>query len=720
MRLTTLLCSLMLPLTAHVRAEEPISTVTVTASPDTTAQRRDESVATVVVGHAELVRQGDRTLSDALRRVPGVTVGAGKGQGQGSQLQLRGLGQGYTLVMLDGVPVQPGFSLDALDPELVERVEIRRAATAEFSTQAIAGAINIVLKKAGSKHQREFKLGASESAGRPSGSATLQWSDRQGGGAQALAATLSQSTSTMQFDEWQRDADLQGAPVLVRHTPQQEIVRSQGVELAPRLSWALAGEGSLAWQNLLSFRRQSNRHHGVETAELGENSAYPDNRSNFDQDSSVLRTDLQWLRKLDGGATLEVKAGAGRNHRRSDFMFIGRSRDGHLLATNLVDSGVDEVSAGSSGSYRRSLGEQHTLAAGWDGEWRRRSDFRREQQFDLGVTTLRSDEAYTGTVRRLALFAQDEWTFAPRWSAYLGLRWEQLRTVSGDDGAAQNQLAQVASQLWSPLLQLLWKRTEKDQLRLALTRTYKAPTLYQLIPRRYTINNGNSSTNPDTLGNPALRPERAWGLDAAYEFYPVKDAMLGVSGSLRRIDDVMLDRLYYQNGRWLATPSNQGGAQVRSLELEAKLPLSALLPTLLPTAPAIDLRANLARNWSRLDAVAGPDNRLASQLPWSANLGLDYRLARWPLTLGGNVNVQGGTRMRVSSALLETAGAARTLDIYGLWRFSDQLRLRVSGANLLARSRTESSAYTDDTGRMLRTVDTRGWRSWRLMLEGAL
>ena len=155
---------------------------------------------------------------------------------------------------------------------------------------------------------------------------------------------------------------------------------------------------------------------------------------------------------------------------------------------------------------------------------------------------------------------------------------------------------------------------------------------------------------------------------------------------------------------------------MRSLELEARVPLSAWLST----APAIDLRANLARNWSRLDAVAGPDNRLASQLPWSANLGLDYRLARWPLTLGGNVNLQGGTRTRISSALLETAGAARTLDVYGLWRFSDQLRLRVSGGNLLARARTESSTYSDDTGRMLRTVDTRGWRSWRLMLEGAL
>lgn len=34
-----------------------------------------------------------------------------------------------------------------------------RAVTAEFSAQAIAGSINIVLKKASAKPQREVKLG---------------------------------------------------------------------------------------------------------------------------------------------------------------------------------------------------------------------------------------------------------------------------------------------------------------------------------------------------------------------------------------------------------------------------------------------------------------------------------------------------------------------------------------------------------------------------------
>jgi outer membrane receptor protein involved in Fe transport len=279
--------------------------------------------------------------------------------------------------------------------------------------------------------------------------------------------------------------------------------------------------------------------------------------------------------------------------------------------------------------------------------------------------------------------------------------------------------ADVRSQVWSPLLQSLWKPGASDQVRLALTRTYKAPQIVELIPRPYTVDNGNSPTNPDKQGNPALRPELAWGLDAAYEYYPGggrDGAMLGASASLRRIGDVMMERLYQERGRWVATPFNHGAALVRGIELEAKLPLAALRAG----APALDLRANLARNWSRVDAVPGPDNRLDSQLPWSANLGLDYRLAQRPLTVGGNLHYQAGGWSRQSSQLLAYQGPKRELDAYALWQFSGKLRLRLSGANLLRQADRTRSLYADGAGSMLRTVDTGSYRTLRVMLEGPL
>lgn len=710
MRYTLLLCSLALPWPAHVRADDVLPSVTVNAGK--LEQRRNDTVSTLSVGHDELIRQGDRSLSDALKRQPGISIGGAPGAA-GGQIQMRGLGQGYTLIMLDGVPVPPGFSLDSLDPELVERVDIMRAATAEFSAQAIAGSINIVLKKSGGRRERTFKLGASGSHGMPAGSATVQWSDRDGRLAYALAGTLSHTGRQALLDEWNRAVDAGGRPTLLRHAPLKERVTSDGIELAPRLQWALEGEGSLAWQSLLSVRRLASRRHALETAYLGGTTAYPDNQANFDQDSGTVRSDLHWLRKLAQGASLDVKLGASVNHRDNDYLFLGRGAAPGQGSTRQVDSGVDEVGVQASGTYRRALGQHHTLAAGWDAGHRRRTEFRRERELAPGGPPILADEDYAATVRRLALFAQDEWDISPRWSLYLGLRWEAWRTASA---TGDGQPLDVGAQVWSPVLQSLWKMRGKSQVRLALTRTYKAPQIFELIPRPYAVDNGNSPTNPDNQGNPALRPELAWGLDAAYEYYLGEGAMLGASATVRKISDVMLDRLYQQGGRWVATPVNNGKAQVRGITLEAKLPLKALLAD----APALDLRANVARNWSRVDAVAGPDNRLDSQLPWSASLGADYQLSSLPLSVGADLNYQAGGRSRESSQLLAWQGARRELDMYALWKFSDKLRLRVSGANLLRQDYRTRSLYADAAGSTLRTVDTGTYRTLRLMLEGPL
>lgn len=699
MRYTLLLCSLALPWPAAVRADDIVPSVTISAGK--LEQRRNDTVSSMIVGHDELIRQGDRALLDVLKRLPGITIGAAAGAGQGQQIQLRGLGQGYTLIMLDGVPVPAGFALDSLDPELVERVEIQRAATAEFSAQAIAGSINIVLKKAAAKPQRAVKLGASTSHGVNAGSATVQWSGQQEKLSYVLAGTLSRTARSSDIDEWNRNIDAGGATTVLRHVPQQETVGINGLELAPRLSWALENEGSLAWQSLVSVKRLATRHPAMETAYVGGNSRYPDNHGDFDQDSATVSSDLQWLRKLDAGASLDLKLGLQYNHRANDFVFEGYGPGRVLRATHLVDSGVDDAGATFSGSYRRQLGEQHLLAAGWDAGRRRRADFRRERQFAPGDAPVLSDEAYAATATRLALYAQDEWTISRRWSLYLGLRWEGLRTGSGQ--------VNVRTQVWSPLLQSRRKLRSEDQLRLAVTRTYKAPEIFELIPRRYTVDSGNSATNPDNQGNPALRPELAWGLDAAYEYYPAKDALLSVSGSLRHVKGVMRDQLYLAGERWVATPVNGGDALVRGLQLEAKLPLGAF-----------DLRANLARNWSRVTGVSGPDNRLESQLPWSASVGGDYRLARMPLSVGGSLGYQAGVSSRTSRNLLAYAGARRDLDLYALWKWSGQLRLRLSGANLLGQRQVTRSLYEDGAGRMLRSVSTGTYPTCRLMLEGSL
>ena len=100
--------------------------------------RRRQPVAMSVYGREELDRQGDIDVTDVLKRLPGVSM-------DGGSPRLRGLGAGYTQVLINGEPLPPGFSLDSLSPADLERIEVLKGATAEYP--GVAGTLNLVLRE---------------------------------------------------------------------------------------------------------------------------------------------------------------------------------------------------------------------------------------------------------------------------------------------------------------------------------------------------------------------------------------------------------------------------------------------------------------------------------------------------------------------------------------------------------------------------------------------
>lgn len=74
----------------------PGAAPSVTVSGSRNDQRRLDTAASVVIGRDELLRYGDHNLSDALKRIPGITIGGV--QGRGGELRLRGLGDRKSVV----------------------------------------------------------------------------------------------------------------------------------------------------------------------------------------------------------------------------------------------------------------------------------------------------------------------------------------------------------------------------------------------------------------------------------------------------------------------------------------------------------------------------------------------------------------------------------------------------------------------------------------------
>lgn len=704
--------SLLLTLTAatHAAAEAPaappLQTVEIGSSRN--EQRRLDPAATLVIGRDELLRYGDQSLTDVLKRVPGISIGGVPGRA--TEILMRGLGNGYTQILLNGVAVPKDFSINTLSPEQIEKIEILRVASAELGAQAIAGTINIVLRKSVARAQQEIKLGLGRSNGELSPELTLQLSDKGVAYSYTAVGTLADNRALSNFSDAELETGAGGAIDLQRLIQRREQTQQRSLNLSPRINWNLEHGDSLSSQNFLRLLDFDIRAHLAEQTAIGQPTEFPLNDRHFRAHAATLRSDLQWKHKLAGDQQLEIKGGLSHFQRSSDYDFwgedsIARAPAAHQVASDAIENGLT-----FSAKFTQELSAAHTLVLGGDLAHSRRSESRLEHLFLNGQPTGGSDETYAASLQRLALYAQDEWSVSPAWTLSSGLRAEALRSHA--EGSVLDSVSQQTRVL-SPLLQARYKLSDSHQFRFGLSRTFKAPTLIQLAQRRYTTDNNNNPNNPDSQGNPYLRAERAWGLDLAYEYYFDKGGLLSASVYSRSIDDVTVDHLFQQGATWISVPRNAGHASTQGLELEAKLPLRAVVPD----APDLDLRANFSRNWSRVDSIAGPDNRLDSQVPLSLNLGFDQRLASAPLSLGANFSWQGGGQARQSEFSSDWSSVKRELELYGVWRCNPRTQLRLAATNLLQQDHLTLNRYTDGARDLRSSTRTPTAATYRLVWE---
>lgn len=105
-----------------------------------------------VITRADIDNSQAQSLSELLKKIPGVWVEDQGGAGGLSTISLRGAESNYTLVLLDGVEVNDptntrggAFNLNAINVESIHRIEIVRGAqSAIYGSDALAGVIHII------------------------------------------------------------------------------------------------------------------------------------------------------------------------------------------------------------------------------------------------------------------------------------------------------------------------------------------------------------------------------------------------------------------------------------------------------------------------------------------------------------------------------------------------------------------------------------------------
>ena len=665
--------------------DKPVQKVEVKGSASAYDPRRDDTASKTVLSAEEIRKYGDDNIFDVLKRAPGVTV-------TDKSIKMRGLGAGYTQILVNGDRPPPGFSLDALTPDQIERIEVIRAASAEYSMQAIAGTINIVLRKVVSKPQRDLRLNATRSPLQRSGTMGGTWGDKVGTLSYFVNGTLFGGHNEFHS----RGADQLSLPdgtlAQSRLTRYDGGGAYRGGVLFPRLNWKIDADNELN----LSAGLQASRHawsgasHNDNLVGAFGDPDWIDMPGRTSGDQWMMRGEIGWVAKVAGGkldVSLSGERSRDENDNDTDYYSAGRAH--HLLRD--WDTVYRPRRMSFRGKFSRSLFDGHALVTGVDASRQRNEDSRDRIDQQDGAPATHVVEAYAPQVTRLAGYVQDEWNITKQWSMYLGGRWEGVETESAGTNVPETT---SRSHVLSPVAQTLYKFPDKSgrQVRLALTRTYKAPTVDQLTARRY-LSALNTRFAADSSGNPGLKPELANGIDVAFEQYWAEGAMVSVSGTQRLISDYIRTRLDLDpDGRWIYRPLNDGDARVHSLEAEVKLPLRMLTPA----AAGFDMRASVTRNWSDVSTVPGPDNRLDGQTPMSANLGLDYRRDR--LSFGASMAYQQGGWVRVSDAQIRHAHTRRDVDAYAAWKLDPHLQLRFTLNNILGMDGESESIYEDAGG----------------------
>ncbi len=155
---------LILSATAHADDSLQLGGVSVTAT--RTPLIADQEVAPVIViGPAQLKLAHGQDVGAVLRQYAGLDLAQNGGPGQPESLFLRGTNSNHTLVMIDGVRIDPdngfGTALQNIRLADVERIEIVKGPrSALYGSDAIGGVINIITRKPVDGLEYDAHLGA--------------------------------------------------------------------------------------------------------------------------------------------------------------------------------------------------------------------------------------------------------------------------------------------------------------------------------------------------------------------------------------------------------------------------------------------------------------------------------------------------------------------------------------------------------------------------------
>lgn len=673
--------------------------------------RTDDVVPTLSYDLEYFQRFEPLTVGDALKRVPSVTFLSDVLEYDG--VRLRGLDSAYTQILIDGERV-PGagldrsFFVDRIPAELIDRVEVVRSSSANRSGDAVAGAINIVLRDALSLDGGYIRAGAlhweDSEYGQWGGTLGAVWGGQVGPGRLLIGGNM-QDRRNPKNKYSIRDEDGDGS---VDNTEVQTDIRD-GTDYSVNADYTVdVGGGELRLSGLFVRTDRYQDEDSIEYEDGIEDAAHLAviNDNDLDILTDNLSLNARYRREMFGGETTFKLGYASIDD--DQYEFEGESEylrdaivypDEDRYTLDATDSQIQDEEFSAAIEHKIALGDAMEFEFGlqWNDKTR-----------DTNITeaprirfNVPNAPAPRPTVPAFGAFAPapgglgtiEETRLDPyimlsgengalKWEA--GLRYETTDTTVTDltalpaDQVTDNDYAELL-----PSASLRLRLNETDRLTFSAARTIRRPNFNQLTPVILEEEFGDS----DFQGNPNLEPETAFGFDLGFERRLGRRGVVGINAFYRDIDNLIEetntgDEGSAGPGTFIYTVENVGDGKVYGLEFDLSTPLDFIGME----------STGVFLNYSWLDSEITDfigERRFNSQSDYVLNVGFTQDIPTWQLAFGATYREQGEAYSRVLAEEVTTSYGG-DLEIFVEKQIASNIVVRLTGSNLLDSSKDET------------------------------
>ncbi len=691
-------------------------------------RNRTESTAPVLSYDLEYFQRFEPiSAGDALKRVPGVSFSSDLLEYD--FMQLRGLPAIYAQVQVNGQQMTGGgndrvFAVDRIPAELIDSVEVIRSPSADMSSEQIAGAANINLKKAGTI-QGGWVRGSGFG---------VEGDELRGAGSVGYGDTIGDTSYLFNLDVQQRrnpkfksanvfelDPDVSPEAVVDQDDTRDGTDYAFNGEVAQKL-----GDGLL---RLYGFYVYTDREETEFTQTFEADDAF--RRQDLEQVENQTEDIQQQSLNIVGDYRVpvgkdEAQVLFGYNLFKDDLDTIEDATEvGEDTEITLESIDTKDQDWFSTLSYTANVSSMVSVKVGIDGRIKTR---------DFNQVILEGDEgdeleeapglgAFDVEERRADPYIKANWSLLPNLTVETGVRYEWTdREISGPGFAASGaDFGEL-----NPSAHVRYGLTDTTMLRFSVARTVLRPAFDQLTPA---VLIEEPTDRFATQGNPELAQETAWGIDVGFDQKIGDRGVLGFNFFNRNIKDKIelagtgrttnfpagdepCEDLNGDDAQCeILTFQNLGDARAYGIEVDADTPLTFLgLPDTTVFANYTWLQTEV------VDPVTGRKRAFNDQPDYIFNVGFIQSITAWNSAFGASYQQRGDSLEFVFDEITELSYEGN-LEAFWETRFGKSTVLRFTAANLLDAEKVEDvRVFNPDLTGVAEEGEVERERSGRLFL----